>query len=148
MSNTTKIVINNCYGGFALSNAAIRRYFELKGQEVWLDEYEYNSLYTEIWLVPPEDRTAELPGDWREHSIEVREEIERKYSEQTWSARYDLDRVDPILVQVVEELGEDASGSCARLIIEELPKGTLYRINEYDGMESIETANSVDWSVA
>jgi len=145
MSNTTKIVINNCYGGFTLSNAAIRRYFELKGQEVWLDEY--NSLYTEIWLVPPEDRMAELPGDWREHSIEVREEYNRKYSEQTFYVR-NMDRTDPILVQVVEELGEDASGSCARLIIEELPKGTLYRINEYDGYESIETADSVDWSVA
>jgi hypothetical protein len=145
MHQTTKIVINNCYGGFGLSDAAIRRYFELKGQKVWLEVID--SLYTEIWLVPPEDRTAELPGDWREHSIEVREEHNRKYSEQTFYVR-NMDRTDPILVQVVEELGEDASGSCARLIIKELPKGTLYRINEYDGMESIETAGNVDWSVA
>jgi len=61
---------------------------------------------------------------------------------------FKMNRTDPILVQVVEELGEEASGYCARLIIEELPNGTLYRINEYDGNESIETADNVYWSVA
>ena len=60
----------------------------------------------------------------------------------------DMNRTDPILVQVVEELGKKASGFAADLVIEELPKGTLYRINECDGYESIETADSVDWSVA
>ena len=144
MSNTTKIVINDKYGGFGLSDAAIRRYLEIKGQEVWL---EINSLYTQVWLVPPEERVAELPGRWHEHSTEVREEYNRKYSEQIFRVDH-LDRTDPILVQVVEELGEEASDRCAELIIEELPKGTLYRINEYDGLESIETADSVDWSVA
>ena len=29
-----------------------------------------------------------------------------------------------------------------------LPKGTLFRIKEYDGSESIETNDSVDWCVA
>jgi hypothetical protein len=45
-------------------------------------------------------------------------------------------------------LGGAASGSSAELIVEELPKGTLYRITEYDGAESIETQDSVDWKVA
>jgi hypothetical protein len=142
MANTTKIVINDKYGGFGLSDAAIRRYFEIKGQKVWLEVV--NSLYAQVWLVPPEERVAEFP---RELSIEVRKEHNRKYSEQTFRVD-DLDRTDPILVQVVEELGKEAGGRFADLIIEELPKGTLYRINEYDGLESIETADSVDWSVA
>jgi hypothetical protein len=29
-----KVVINNCYGGFSLSDAGIARYLELKGVEV------------------------------------------------------------------------------------------------------------------
>ena len=57
-------------------------------------------------------------------------------------------RTDPILVQVVEELGEKANGMCAELRIDDLPVGTKYRIEEYDGFEHIETEDSIEWSVA
>ena len=60
----------------------------------------------------------------------------------------DMDRTDPILVRVVEELGEDANGMCADLVIDDLPAGTKYRIDEYDGLESIETEDDIKWSVA
>jgi hypothetical protein len=60
----------------------------------------------------------------------------------------DIDRADPILAQVVEMLGEKACGEFAKLKIEDLPKGTLYRITEYDGYESIETKEDLDWKVA
>ena len=61
----------------------------------------------------------------------------------------DLSRTDPLLIQVIEELGsEKASGLYAKLDIEELPSGCRYRITEYDGFESIETDTTVDWSVA
>jgi len=60
----------------------------------------------------------------------------------------DIDRTDLILVQVVEELGEDANGMCADLVIYDLPVGTKYRIDEYDGLEHIETEDSIKWSVA
>ena len=58
---------------------------------------------------------------------------------------YDLlSRDDPILVQVVEEMGpKKSSGNAARLRIHELPEGTLYRIDEYDGMENVVT--QYDW---
>ena len=95
MSNTTKIVINSCYGGFSLSDAAIRRYFEIKGQKVWLDPETL--LYTQVWLVPPEERVKELPGFWHNHPLSVRQEYNRLYDEQIWGYR-DLDRTDPILV--------------------------------------------------
>lgn len=60
----------------------------------------------------------------------------------------DIDRADPILAQVVETLGEKADGDCAKLEIEDIPAGTLYRITEYDGYESIETKEDLDWKVA
>jgi hypothetical protein len=59
-----------------------------------------------------------------------------------------IERDDPVLVQVVEKLGDKANGECAKLLIEDLPKGTLYRITEYDGYESIETKYDMDWNVA
>lgn len=60
----------------------------------------------------------------------------------------DIDRTDPALVQVVEELGKTANGMCAKLTIVDLPTGTLYRIDEYDGYESIETNNNIEWKVS
>lgn len=59
-----------------------------------------------------------------------------------------IERDDPVLVQVVEKLGDKANSECAKLRIEDLPKGTLYRITEYDGYESIETKYDMDWNVA
>jgi hypothetical protein len=57
-------------------------------------------------------------------------------------------RDDPILVQVVEELGDRANTRFSDLRIRDLPSGTKYRIDEYDGNEAIETEYDIDWSVA
>lgn len=56
----------------------------------------------------------------------------------------DLSRHDSVLVQVVEELGDAASGFCGRLKIEEID-GDKYRIDEYDGYESVEQPNDIEW---
>jgi hypothetical protein len=45
-------------------------------------------------------------------------------------------RHDERLIQVVEELGKDASGRHAKLEIHQL-SGNRYRIDEYDGNESV-----------
>ena len=50
---------------------------------------------------------------------------------------YGIKRTDPVLIQVVEELGKEANGFCSRLKIEEIPNGSYYRISEYDGWEEI-----------
>ena len=61
---------------------------------------------------------------------------------------YDIDRTDTALVQVVEELDEAVNGDSAALRIAELPAGTLYRIDEYDGSETVMTQDDYNWSVA
>ena len=97
----SKIVYNACYGGFGMSQKAIDRYWELKGEP---------------------ERLAWWPDD--------------------------VDRADPILVQVVEELGEEAGSSAAELCIRELKPGTKWRLQEYDGMEWVETEDHIQWRVA
>lgn len=57
---------------------------------------------------------------------------------------FDIPRHDPLLVQVVEELGDEASGQCARLRIEEI-EGDRYLIDDYDGRETIQTSIDADW---
>jgi hypothetical protein len=134
----TKIVYNACHGGFGLSDAAIERYAELKGITIY--KGKSNELFSSYYLVPVEeyevlDKEAYATGDYTKvNAAYFRPDYEN--------------RADPILVQVVEELGEDASGRFAKLEIYNLPKGTLYRIDEYDGYESVATHNDYDWSVA
>ncbi len=136
----TKVVYNACYGGFGLSKEAIQRYWEIKGQQVWVED-ELWGCY--MWLVPPEERLKPKNSiEYSAMSMDERIAYNKAYSAQTWYHR-DVDRHDPVLVQVVEELGDKANGMCAKLAIEEVDGP--YRIDEYDGFESVETADTYEW---
>jgi len=122
----TKVVYNGCFGGFSLSDAGVRRYLELKG--ILFVEEEYKKLaYSGVRFRIGYDED-DSPDYFSCYDIE--------------------DRADPILVQVVEELGEEANGHCANLLIRELDRGTRYRIQEYDGSEWVETEYDIEWQVA
>jgi hypothetical protein len=101
-----KIVINKCYGGYGLSHKAIMRYGELKGINLVTDE---NSRYRDVYV-----DTIKNENYFSEHEIE---------------------RNDPTLVQVVEELSEKASGPHAELKVVEIPDDVKWKIEEYDGVE-------------
>lgn len=106
-----KIVINNCYGGFGLSHKAVQMYFEIKGQPIFRDQDKDTGEYFTTYYTDPE-----MKKYWGDSSLE---------------------RDDPVLVQVVEELGEAADGFCANLSIVEIPDGIAWQIEEYDGNEWI-----------
>jgi hypothetical protein len=56
------------------------------------------------------------------------------------------DRTDPALIQAIETLGaEPCSGPHAKLKIVEIPDGTQYEIDDYDGKESIHEVHE-SWS--
>jgi hypothetical protein len=136
----TKVVYNACYGGFGLSKEAVQRYWEIKDQQVWIEDerWEFN-----VYLVPPEERlkplsTQEIFAMSKDERIAYNE----AYSAQSWYYG-DVVRHDPALVQVVEELGDKANGMCANLTIKEVDGP--YRIEEYDGFESVETADTYEW---
>lgn len=137
----TKIVYNACYGGFGLSHEAVMRYAELKGIKLYFNkDYSMHNYY----LIPVEEynriraeEKAKPVGSGR-----------FKESNAAYFSVSSIDRTDPILVQVVEELGERANGNYARLMIADIPAGTLYRVEEYDGYESIMFQDDYNWNVA
>lgn len=142
----TKIVYNACYGGFGLSEAGMRRYAELKGLTLYPEETKFG--FTTYWTAPPDKRPKPLEGEaWHRASQEERAAHNQAYKA---ASIYDKDipRTDPHLAQVVEELGKAASGRFANLQIAEVPEGGKYRIDEYDGAESVETPDSYDWQTA
>ena len=59
-----------------------------------------------------------------------------KYRDQTFCDR-DIRRNDPLLIQVVEEMGEKANDRYSELKIVEIPDDVEWQIDEYDGAEWI-----------
>ena len=105
-----KIVINADWGGFNLSDAAIKRYAELAG----------------ITLIGQADDKFSWTH-WYQDQVD---------DEHYWSER-DIARDDPHLVQVIEELGAAANGDHASLKIVNVPDDVVWDIVEYDGREHV-----------
>ena len=137
----TKIVYNACYGGYSLSYEAMMRYAEIKGITLY-PRMTYS--VAQYFLCPP----AEYDRIYAEEAANPFGPDRYKRSNELYFSYSSISRTDPVLVQVVEELGEKANGLCAYLQIRELPAGTLYRIDEYDGNESVVTQDEYEWDVA
>jgi len=92
-----KILVNNTYGGFRLSQLALDAYTAETGRAI--DSWE-------------------------------------------------PDRKDPVLIAIVERLGEAASDRHGSVVVVEVPAGEKYRLREYDGSEWIELESTIRWETA
>jgi hypothetical protein len=126
-----KVVINSCFGGFGLSHEGVMRYAELAGLKL----YPFRNRRVDGHL----DFDSYEPGADRMFTMYSRKPIESGSGwpkGETWGD-HELERTDPFLVQVVEELGDKADGECAELQVVEIPDGVDWEIDEYDGNEHI-----------
>lgn len=141
-----KIVYNACYGGFGISMKAAK-FMAGRGHEMAKKELAE-------WGRRNEAVQAFIKtGKWPDTVCEIERsflEIDAKYRKAaSWFSSFsELERTDPLLVAAVEALGDKANGEYAKLRIRELPEGTLYRIDEYDGNESVMTRDDYDWRTA
>lgn len=138
-----KIVINRCFGGFGLSDKAMRRYAELKGKKLYLEQdkrFEYIKTY---WTVPESERPKPIEN-WAKASMKARVAYNQAHNSMT-IYDHDIARDDPALVQTVEELGQESSGMCAALAVVEVPDDVDWEISEYDGREHIAQKHAT-WS--
>ena len=145
-----KVVVNKCYGGFGLSVKALMKLIEMKSGIIekntiqhyygGSDDYKkrnapcYDPNWKEKFEKDSKDKKSDLGNgfytfDW------VGTLTDDKYIYTVNS--YNLDRTNPDLIKVVEDMGEEASGDHAELEIIEIPDGVEYEIDEYDGIESI-----------
>lgn len=106
-----KVVINRDFGGFGLSHEAVLRYAELKG----------------ITLTVVKNDNSIVPYHY----------YNGEQKEENYFCEYDIPRDDPVLIQVIEELGELANGRFASLHICEIPEDVNWYISEYDGLEHV-----------
>lgn len=104
-----KVVINRCFGGFGLSDAAIKRYGELAVLNLISKK---GGLFGIDWYVDFVDDNNFFFDD-------------------------NIPRDDPNLVRVVEEMGEESWGSYSELAIVEIPDDVKWTIDSYDGNECV-----------
>ena len=141
-----EIVINRCFGGFGLSPKAYKRLAELQGKqcfffggireknEITLEQAESSGLFFQAFSVNnPNDFSQ---ADWHLLSDAEKDASNKRYRSVVID-NMSQDRTNHLLIQVVKELGEAASGQCADLRIVEIPDGVDWEIDEYDGNESI-----------
>ena len=127
-----KVVYNDCFGGYALSDKAID----------WLEEY--GSKRTKEFITQKKIEANEKIKDY-DPKVRVTANITRKYYIMD-AVRNFLERHDPDLVAVVEALGKEVYDTFSSLAIEEI-EGDMYNIEDYDGKETVVTPDDIGWTV-
>lgn len=133
-----KVVINNCFGGFGLSNEGFELYLNKKGIKFFKEgEGEF---LTHYYSVEPE-KYREMQEKWFAEDRNY-----KRINETGWYlSDRDIKRDDPILIEVIKELKKKANGICANLKIVKIPDNIEYEISEYDGLETVEEKHR-SWS--
>ena len=150
-NNNRKVVWNACYGGFSLSREGIKRYYELKypGLKLYYYVYTLSSIgaggsctYERVDENCEDHFVVTLTKDFGDKFTVTRENT--KEFNDHFVSNSEFERHDPFLVRTVEELGDKASGDCAKLKVIDI--GTeKYHIDEYDGYESVITKLGDDY---
>lgn len=129
-----KVILNKCFGGFDVSKEAYMLYAKKKGLTLYLYESEFinrkfiykkanddNSIFRHYFIKDMGDNVEISNEDYEKYCLYLKDEH----------------REDPILIEVVEELGEKASGRFGNLKVVEIPDDLEYVIDEYDGIETL-----------
>ena len=106
-----KIVINKKHGGFHLSKEAVLLYGDKKGLNIIAEEDKVIKGLNHYYL------NEEKPGNG--------------------FAEWDIERTDPILIEVVEQLGDLANSRYAKLKVVEVPDDIKWEIKDDNGIEWI-----------
>lgn len=127
-----KLVINKCYGGFGLSDAAYAKLIEY-GVPARAYVQQERDPETKLYKPQPDNDGLVI---FDETLGKSRSMLGNERYWDVWTNSHEH-RAHPLIVRVVEELGDAASGRYARLSVVEIPDGVSWHIDEYDGIESV-----------
>jgi len=149
-----KIAINTSDGEFGLSKKAVKRLAELQGRSCFFfkpvgptlgyapitedeDSLSWEAFdIPDLSILPPFEPWEELSQEQRlaAYGALTRHKIGRHEK-----------RNDPLLIQVIEELGPLADGRFAKLKIVDVPDDVEWEIDDYDGRETVKEKHR-SWS--
>ena len=124
-----KVAINSCYGGFNISDAAYEKYLELKGVTFFKEATDSPFNFINYYSVPVEKYNELYAADKKTGNYSI--------SNGVFLSKSDIERNDPVLIQVIEEMGKESYGPYASLDIIEIPDDVDFVVEEYDGKEWI-----------
>ena len=128
-----KIILNKCYGGFSLSKEGYELYAKKKGLKL----ISYNSKIENGKFIYRKTDKENIFNNYFTKDLGDNVEISDEDYEKYHLYLREKAREDKTLIEVVEELGEKASGMCGKLKVVEIPDNAHYVIDEYDGIETI-----------
>ncbi len=158
-----KIVINKCYGGFGLSPKGLQAWAKKKNRKCYFFDNERkkgkidfdthnpisleeakNAFCPSAFDIPNPDEILKRNKPWNKMTKKEAQRESKLYKEHSL---YDgnIERTDPDLIAIVEEMGKEADGSCAELKVVDIPDGIGWTIEEYDGTEWVAEAHET-WS--
>ena len=115
---TVKVVYNKCFGGFGISKICAE----------WMAERGHAGAIELLKLDREwqEDESDEYWGGWH-------------------GGAFNCDRHDPLLGEAVETLGDTVNGDVSELKVHTLKHGNRYKIDQYDGMETVMEPEDIKW---
>ncbi|MBC2104020.1 hypothetical protein [Listeria booriae] len=141
-----KVVINDCYGGYALSSMAVIKILQRKGQTVFaylqINNRNEFRLAEELQPIDASFESKGIDADELYYFSEPLELSQNGYIDidtlkNKTQIDIDFERDDLDLISVIEELGDKANGVFAELKVVEVDNSKYWGVCEYDGDEHI-----------
>ena len=131
-----KVVINACFGGFSLSDAAYE-WMIAHGVPARMYIERERDPETKLYLSSDEnDGEVIFDRDMSDNESAVSVRM-RTLAGRYWDTWTDGNRSHPMLLGAIAALGEQADGRYAKLAVVEIPDDIQYTIEEYDGSEHV-----------
>lgn len=132
-----KIAINKCFGGFSPSAFAYEEYMKRKGKKAFFyiqTKYQFRDKVDEYTRTPTKDIDKQMFHCMNKDLGKTTSDLGNRHYV---SLRDEKIRVDPDFIKIVEKFGNKVNTQVSDIQIVEIPDGIKWKIDDYDGIETI-----------